>query len=383
MEIYLGIMSVLLFCVGLYTIVISIANKIHFHCIEKKTSENLKKTGELISIIIPARNEEKNIGRLLESLTKQDYENFEVLVIDDDSSDRTWDIIKKYEKKDPRIHGYQSNKNIKLAKNGKINALLQVLDYAKGDYLYATDADTEHNSNALSYAYSVMKTMNLNIISGFPKEKCESYLGACNMAAMLLAVTFIPHFLSRFISIPALSVAIGQFIMMEKKSYEETGGYLAIKDEICDDMSICRLFVKKGKRYHFIPVASYVTCYMYEERKSAFYGIARSVSAVVPSSGLAFPIVLLLVVLLTQIALSPILFFIYPLWIEHTFFMCLWTIGSLSYFTSWMINALTHLLPPIVALSGPITLFEVCKMYLYGLSLKIRKKNFIWKGRNI
>lgn len=381
MHIYLSIYSIFLIAFGLYTLLISIANIIHFRNIEKKAK--LHKDGELVSIIVPARNEENNLPRLLDSLLKQSYKNMEILVIDDASTDKTWEILKDYAKKDSRLRIFQSDPKIKRARNGKINALLQLIGHAEGKYLYATDADTEHKKDAVAFAYSVMKDRNLDIISGFPKEKCESYLGSVNMSAMILTLTCIPHFLARFICIPAFSVAIGQFIMMKKDSYYEVGGYESIKDKTCDDMSIANRFVKCGKKYHFISIADHVSCNMYNERKQAFNGIARSVSGTVPMSFAAIPIVAVILVLFLHIIIGPLFSICYPLWNTYFLQMEMITFGWVAFYFAWYLCCTECGIPASVALSCPLAIFQTAMMYLYGLNIKLRGKSFIWKGRQI
>ena len=381
MQIYLTAYAIFLAAFGFYTLFMSIANIIHFRNIEKKAE--LHEDGELVSVVIPARNEENNLPRLMDSLLKQSYRNMEILVIDDASTDRTWEILQGYAAKDPRVRIFQSDPAVKKARNGKINALLQLIVHAKGEYLYATDADTEHGRDAVSFAYSVMKDRNLDIVSGFPKEKCESYLGSVNMSAMILTLTCIPHFLARFFSIPAFSVAIGQFIMMKKSSYDEVGGYDSIKDRTCDDMSISNRFVKLGKKYHFIPVADHISCNMYAERKQAFNGIARSVNGAVPMSFAAIPIVALILILFFHIVAAPLFSICYPLWGAYFLQMELITFGWVAFYAAWYIACTECRLDAKVALSCPIAIFQTAMMYIYGLNIKLRGKNFIWKGRQI
>lgn len=381
MHIYLTIFSIVLCAFGFYTLFMSVANIIHFRNIEKKAK--LHRTGELVSVIIPARNEENNLPRLLDSLLKQSYKNLEILVIDDASSDRTWEIMKSYAEKDSRLRIFQSDPNIKRARNGKVNALLQLIGHAKGEYLYATDADTEHGEDAVAFAYSVMKDRSLDIISGYPKEKCESYMGSVNMSAMILTLTCIPHFLARFISIPAFAVAIGQFIMMKKDSYEEVGGYESIKDKTCDDMSIANRFVKCGKKYHFIPISDHVRCNMYNERKQAFKGIARSVNGAVPMSVAAIPVIAVILLFFFHIVAAPAFSLCYPLWSTYFLQMELLTFGWVAFYFSWFLCCTECGIPARVALSCPIAIFQTAMMYLYGVGIKISGKSFIWKGRQI
>ncbi len=109
----------------------------------------------LISVLIPARNEEKNIRRCLRSLLRQDYPNLEIIVLNDNSSDDTAGVVGEYVKK---------NKNIKLITGlplpsgwlGKSFACQQLADAAKGEYLLFTDADTLHFKSSVSSSLSAI-----------------------------------------------------------------------------------------------------------------------------------------------------------------------------------------------------------------------------------
>ncbi|GAI00092.1 unnamed protein product [marine sediment metagenome] len=114
-----------------------------------KLPENILAQKPLISILIPARNEEENIKRCIISLLKQDYENIEILVLDDNSTDYTARIVLELSQKDPRVKLY-SGGPLKKGWLGKSYACHQLSKYAKGDYLIFTDADTLHFPNSIS-----------------------------------------------------------------------------------------------------------------------------------------------------------------------------------------------------------------------------------------
>ena len=381
MSIYLMILGICLFIMGMIALVFGAANLIHFHLVKKRVKPLTD--GEKVSVVIPARNEEANLPQLLDSFTKQTYKNYEVVIIDDASTDRTWEIIESYMKKDSRIHGYKTDPNRRLAKSGKINALLQAIEHATGDYLYCTDADTIHKPDAISFGYAIMKKKNLDIISGFPTEKCKSFIGSISMSSMLLSFIYVPHFMARFHNIPLFTVAIGQFIMMKKSTYDEIGGYTAVGTMTCDDMAIAKHFVKCGKKYHLVPISDHVTCNMYTARKDAFYGIARSIGALITTQWYVLILIAFILLAFLQIVLSPIMILIPALWHINMTAMLLMTIGIVVLNVIWGLCALEMGFPLKVACSCIAAFWQIGHMYLYGLVLKIRGKKFIWKGRAV
>lgn len=381
MPIYMMILGTCLLVMGFGAMIIGGANLFHFHLIKKRVKP--LEDGEKISVVIPARNEEANLPQLLDSFTRQTYRNYEVIIIDDASTDRTWEIIESYMEKDPRIHGYKADPEKHLAKSGKINALLQAIEHATGDYLYCTDADTIHEPDAIAFGYACMKKKDLDIISGMPTEKCKSFLGSISMASMLFSFVYVPHFLARFQGIPLFTVAIGQFIMMKKSSYDEIGGYTAVGEKTCDDMAIAKHFVRCGKKYHFVPISNKVTCNMYTARKDAFYGIARSIGALISTKWYVLVLIFFVLLAFLQIILSPVMILIPALWRISSAAMWMVTIGNVAFSVSWALCAHEMGYPFKVAILGIATFLQIARMYLYGLVLKLRGRKFIWKGRAV
>ncbi|MHB1253047.1 MAG: glycosyltransferase family 2 protein, partial [Candidatus Humimicrobiaceae bacterium] len=111
-----------------------------------KLPESILKSPPLVSVLIPARNEEKNIRRILNSMIKQDYPNLEILVLDDGSTDETSQIVEKFAEKDSRVRLIKGGPLPKGWK-GKCYACHQLSKVAKGEYFVFTDADTLHCPN--------------------------------------------------------------------------------------------------------------------------------------------------------------------------------------------------------------------------------------------
>ena len=125
MDIWLGIYASLMMILGVYAIVNITLNLLYFKKLDRVEDRN---DGPLISVVIPARNEEGNIGKLLDSMLAQDYQNLEILVINDQSTDRTQDILDEYSRKYGRIRVFQTDPSKPFIKNGKINALHALWD---------------------------------------------------------------------------------------------------------------------------------------------------------------------------------------------------------------------------------------------------------------
>lgn len=377
MVLFFEILSIILLILGAYALVNSILNIRFF---KKKSDVKMYEGDELISIVVPARNEEDNLEAMLESLLCQTYRNIEILVLDDQSTDRTWDIIRKFEERDSRVHGFQSKEGLTLNKNGKINALLQVIPYVKGDYFIATDADTIHSPDCVRKTISIMKADNLDIISGFPTEFCPRYMGSVFMSAMMLTSVFIPHYLVYKLKLSGASFAIGQFIMMKTSSYIETGGYSKINGTICDDVGIVRLFVKNGKKYAFISITDAVRCNMYGSTKDSFHGIERSIAGVFPPRPAYILLAVILATVLLVMALAPLSAAF--AWVHgYSLYAASILSGWLLLAYAWYYTSRRTNWSRAVSLSFSIMLIAVAIMYIHGLAVEIFGKGFVWKGR--
>lgn len=375
---YIYCAAVLTLFFGIWLVFCTSLNAVRFHRINRKGKKFEIKDSPLVSIIIPARNEEKNLPSLLESMVNQSYRNIEILVIDDRSTDRTWDIINEYMKKDARVRGYRTEEK-RYSKRGKINAMLTLIPHAKGKYLLCTDADTTHEKDSVLNALKIMESQNLDILSGFPAELSESYLARTITASMVFSNVCIPHFIFNTLHLSSFAIGIGQFIMMKKSSYEEVGGYEEVKDEICDDISIIKLFMKKKKKYAFTTLSDYVSCRMYSTGKEAFSGIERSLAGVFPPSRLLFCALIILVAVLLTVCYSPLLTPVFLLY--GTYDLLLMTLaGWLIFNISWFSAGKALKFRTSTSLSGVLSITFICVMYLHCVHTRIKGKKFEWKG---
>ncbi|MCP2520848.1 glycosyltransferase [Candidatus Aminicenantes bacterium AC-708-M15] len=202
----------------------------------KKDKNNLP----LISVLIPARNEERNIRRCLSSLLKQDYPNLEIIVLDDNSWDRTAQIVLEF------CNKYSNLRLIKgkeLPENwtGKNWACHQLAQEAKGEWFVFTDADTRHSSNSISSAYAIAVKNRSPFLSYLPglinKKISEALLMPIIHFAFLVLY---PLRLLTKSKDPRLAVAIGPFILIKRDFYYKIGGHESVKKEILDDLAIAK-----------------------------------------------------------------------------------------------------------------------------------------------
>ena len=198
-----------------------------------------------LSIIIPARNEARNIAKTLDSLQKQTYEPLEIWVIDDHSEDETALIVQKISQKDQRV---QLLKAPPLPSGwlGKPHALWHGAKYAKHRLLLFTDADVEFHPQALSTAVSELNRRKADLLTLLP----QSILGGfweCVIQPIVLSMILYGLNVSK-INDPSdpQSFGIGAFLLIRQETYLRVGGYSSIRNQMIDDYAIAHL-VKKNR----------------------------------------------------------------------------------------------------------------------------------------
>jgi len=196
--------------------------------------ENTCKSSPKVSIILPARNEEKFIGKCLDSLIKQDYENYEIIVIDDSSEDSTGEIISEYAKKHPKVIPVYARPKPE-GWMGKNWACMEGYRKATGELLLFTDADTNHSKKILSLAVSHLISFDLDALSVIPKMLAFDFWTKITLP--MISIFLHTRFSALNVNNPSKKTGyfFGSFFILKKKTYEEVGMHEGVKQEIIED----------------------------------------------------------------------------------------------------------------------------------------------------
>jgi chlorobactene glucosyltransferase len=198
-----------------------------------------------VSIILPARNEEKFIGECLDSLIDQDYTNYEIIVIDDSSEDATWDIISEYAKKNTKIIPIKAQKKPD-GWMGKNWACMEGYKKASGKLLLFTDADTKHSQNVISLAVSHLLSCNLDALSAIPKMRVMDFWTRITLP--MISIFLHTRFSAIRVNDPSKKTAyfFGSFFIIKQKTYQAVGMHEGVKHEIIEDGALGKK-VKESK----------------------------------------------------------------------------------------------------------------------------------------
>lgn len=225
-----------------------------------------------VSIIVPARNEEAVLGTLLRSLNQLDYPDYEVIVVDDQSTDGTAEVAEKFSHFVKLVRGQPCPEEW----HGKQWACHQGSQIAVGELLLFTDADTIHHRHGLKKAVHQRETSGADLYSSVPfhqnPERWEQWLGPFQM--MLLAVTG-PAQKPR----PGRVYCVGQYLLFTRTYYQKIGGHQAVADVWIDDIPLANLTLKTGARYHLNTNSEIFSVRMYQSLTDFLRGWRRNFRA--------------------------------------------------------------------------------------------------------
>ena len=263
----------------------------------------------LISVLIPARNEEANIEVCLESLCKQDYPNYEVIVLDDASTDRTADIVARIATKDTRVKLLEG-KPLPEGWAGKPYACHQLAGEARGSWLLFTDADTVHAPSVLRHVLGTALSSKAALISGFPYQRTTSIWQKMALPILFyfMLLCWMPLWWLQRSERALPSVAIGQFMFFSAQEYWSIGGHESVKDRIVEDVWLGREMTRNRYRQLTLDLSRLVSCQMYREFGPMWDGISRWLYTAASLSVFGLFVLMAVVVLL---------FFAPFLWLAH------------------------------------------------------------------
>ncbi len=229
-----------------------------------------------VSIIIPARNEEANLGACLESLTRQSGVDFQIIVVDDASTDRTRSIALSFAGVQvvtpPALHKDLAATN----RTGKNNALIAGTQRARAPWLLFTDADTIHQPRSLARALEEAMIERADLLSYSPEQIVVTFAERAVMPVVFaeLAARYPPHKVRDQNS--EIVAANGQYILVRRDSYESVGGHAAVGNQILEDVALARLFRDAGKHVCFRYGADAVRTRMYRNWQQLREGWAKN-----------------------------------------------------------------------------------------------------------
>jgi chlorobactene glucosyltransferase len=332
-----------------------------------------------VSVLIPARNEEGRIGRCLRSLIEQDYDNYEVLVYDDQSADATLAEARRYAASCRRIR-VVSGVDLHPGWYAKPQAMQRLAAEASGDYYLFTDADTVHAADSISRTIACALRHRADLLSGYAHHQVESFGEGLVVAAMfVLTSMFLPLWMVPRGHSPLFAHAIGRLMCFRAAPFRAVGGYGSVRNRICEDVQMSRLMKRSGYRVVFVDAQSHVACSMYGGAREALWAISRSVADFLDGS--------YLVLALGTAAIAGL--FLLPaaltvLWVAGLASVpAAFPLAAAIAVVAWTVVVSDRRLPAILGVLFPVTMALVILMAWLSFHRRSSGKGFDWKGRTV
>ncbi len=230
-----------------------------------------------ISVLIPARNEERAIRQCLNSVLGQTYPNYEIIVYDDQSSDSTKKIVEEMMVEYGSKIKFISGGKLPEGWTGKNWACHNLSQKAIGEYFLFIDADVLINKKAAARALNLLVEKRLSFLSSFPTQLQQS-LGEKLIVPLMnwLLLSFLPLKNIYTSATSSLLAANGQFILIPKNIYESTGGHKEVKSQVVEDMALARKVKDSSGKVMTLLGGDSIFCRMYENYSSAFNGFSKN-----------------------------------------------------------------------------------------------------------
>lgn len=338
------------------------------------TETHLPHTGKLpdrkVSVLIPARNEETNIGNILNDLRNQCFENVEVIVFNDQSEDRTALVVGEFVTVDNRFRLIDSDQ-LPEGWLGKNYACSRLASEATGDYFLFLDADVRISGNLIGDSLWYAERSCSDLISIFPRQKIITPGEWATVPGMnFILVSLLPLILVRKTVLPSLAAANGQFMLFRKDVYKQLAPHGKMKNSKVEDILISRYFKKSGKSVSCLLGDERIECRMYSGFSDSVNGFSKNIAEFFGGSYL----LAILFWVLTTFGFLFILLYLPPAFFMLYIFMFLIIRVAIS--LSGKQNVLKNLLF-ILPLQFSMSLFIV-----KSLTNKYHKK-YPWKGREV
>jgi cellulose synthase/poly-beta-1,6-N-acetylglucosamine synthase-like glycosyltransferase len=208
---------------------------------------NLPADPPLVTILIPAKDEAERIAGSVERVLAQDYPNFEIIVIDDRSTDRTGAILDEIAAETPNLRVLHIQPGqLPSGWLGKCNALWQAQKLVNGSWLLFVDSDVSLQPEALSVAISVAVQREYDALSILTRLDCPTFLERLILPVLAAAWTVMNLTSKTNDDNSKIAAANGQFFLIRREAYEKVGGHASVKNQIVEDVQLMRHLKQAG-----------------------------------------------------------------------------------------------------------------------------------------
>jgi glycosyltransferase involved in cell wall biosynthesis len=352
-----------------------------------------------VSILIPARNEANAIEAAVRAALSTTGIDFEVVVMDDSSTDGTPALVAALAEHDPRVRLAQAPL-LPPGWNGKQHACWALAGIAANPLLCFVDADVRLTSECIARMAAQMERTRSSLISGFPRQITVTTLEWLLLPLIhFVLLGFLPISAMRRSTDPSFAAGCGQFMLVRAEDYFRCGGHTGIKLTMHDGLRLPRLFREHGLRTDLADLTSLATCRMYTSAAEVWNGLAKNATEGIADPVRIGPVTLILLlgqvfpflILGSAFALSAVLFLYERVFGVGVFFGP-GIISSVALLVTTLIAALAAWLPRVLAcirfrqdwrsaLLHPLGIVVLLCLQWYALIRKVCGTPVTWRNR--
>ena len=331
-----------------------------------------------ISIIIPARDEEKRLPNLLNSIAKQNYQNYEVVVVDDNSSDNTGQVASSFKERISNLRVIRPE--IRTGWCGKNLALVEGFNKASPDseWLLFIDADCELKDGALSTIVETVRSKDIDCLSLFPEVKSEHFFERLLLPSVGAMVTLFNS--PEKVNDPDSDISFlnGQFIFIKRDVYKSIGTHEVVKDAILEDAALAYEIKRRGFKIFLGFGREIFSIRMYETFSDFINGWTKNLFLILKSRVTNLIKMIFITILLSYL---PIIWLIYGLIKFPQTESCVFIGGYFFVLSLQMYIRYISKTYPLYAILAPLSSTIVSFIAIRSAIRHITNRGVDWKGR--
>jgi chlorobactene glucosyltransferase len=294
--------------VAAFALVLTGTALLNFLCFRKPrafVSTNGDRDLPLISILVPARDEEADIEECVRSLLRLNYPNFEVIALDDGSTDNTYAILCRLRNQDYRL---QVLVGAELPEGwyGKPHACWQMAQAARGQYLLMTDADCRFAPDTLLFALGALQERRADVVSLIPSFECHGFWERLLIPLQYFIIfAFLPTPLIRRSRHPWLAAANGAFLFLSRETYFAVDGHRAVRSQLAEDIKFAQHVKRSGRSLWYGDGSRAYSVRMYQGLPEIWAGFSKNLF---PAFSKNLPLLLAVLATIVCVLILPLFF---------------------------------------------------------------------------
>jgi hypothetical protein len=247
-----------------------------------------------VSVLVPARNEERAIGRLIaDVLASRDVE-LELVILDDSSEDATASLVAAAAERDPRVR-LVAGGPLPAGWCGKQHACWQLARAARHETWVFLDVDVAPTADCIARAVAFLDDSGAALASGFPRQLTGSLLEWLLLPLIhFVLVGYLPIARARQVNVPSLAAGCGQLFVTRRGDYERAGGHAAIAASLHDGVKLPRAYRRAGLVSDIFDATAIASCRMYATSRDVWQGLSKNATEGVGSPATIIPFTVLL-----------------------------------------------------------------------------------------